>query len=124
LVQHFFKRLLYTMSMFLYTSLLAGAETISMTALTKYSKNKDKNTLYLLLGVFIYGAIIPFLIIILLNVHGIGTVNFLWNIITTVSMIIIGYYAFGDAVSHLHFISLFLGISAIIVLMIAERKPK
>ena len=110
--------------MFLYTSLLAGAETISMTALTKYSKNKDKNMLYLLLGVFIYGAIIPFLIIISLNVHGIGTVNFLWNIITTISMIIIGYYAFGDAVSHLHFISLFLGISAIIVLMIAERKPK
>ena len=114
------------MSILLYTSLLAGFETISMTALTKYSKNKDKdkNMVYLLLGVFIYGVIIPFLIIISLKFHGIGTVNFLWNIITTISMIVIGYYAFGDAVSHLHLISLFLGISAIIVLMIAERKSK
>ena len=112
------------MSILLYTSLLAGFETISMTALTKYSKNKDKNMAYLLLGVFIYGVIIPFLIIISLKFHGIGTVNFLWNIITTISMIVIGYYAFGDAVSHLHLISLFLGISAIIVLMIAERSEK
>ena len=110
------------MSIILYTALLAGFETISMTALTQYSK--DKNILYLLLGIIIYGLIIPFLVIISLNFEGIGTVNFLWNIITTVSMIVIGYYIFGDKVNHLHFISLFLGISAIVVLMIADSKNK
>ena len=108
------------MSILLYTSLLAGFETISMTALTKY--HKEKNILYLLLGVIIYGLIIPFLVIFSLNFEGIGTVNFLWNIITTVSMIVIGYYIFGDKVNHLHLISLLLGISSIVVLMIADRK--
>jgi len=110
------------MSVLLYTGLLAGVETISMTSLTEYSKNK--NILYLLLGIFIYGIIIPFLIIFSLKFEGIGTVNFLWNIITTVSMIMIGHYVFGDAMNYLHMISAFLGISAIIVLFMANKKKK
>ena len=110
------------MSILLYTSLLAGFETISMTVLTQYAK--DQNILYLFLGVFIYGLIIPYLIIISLKFDGIGTVNFLWNIITTVSMIVIGYYIFGDTVNHLHLISLFLGVSSIIVLFFADKKNK
>ena len=109
-------------SILLYTGLLAGVETISMTALTQYVKSKNK--WYLLLGMFIYALIIPFLVIISLNFEGIGTVNFLWNIITTVSMIVIGYYVFGDSVNHLHLISLLLGISAIVVLMMADKKKK
>ena len=110
------------MSILLYTGLLAGVETISMTSLTEYAKNK--NILYLLLGIFIYGIIIPFLIIFSLKFEGIGTVNFLWNIITTVSMIIIGHYVFGDTMNHLHMISAFLGISAMIVLFMANKEKK
>ena len=110
------------MSVLLYTGLLAGVETISMTSLTQYAKNK--NILYLLLGLFIYGIIIPFLIIFSLKFEGIGTVNFLWNIITTVSMIMIGHYVFGDRMNYLHLISAFLGISAMIVLFMANKKKK
>ena len=93
-----------------------------MTSLTEYSKNK--NILYLLLGIFIYGIIIPFLIIFSLKFEGIGTVNFLWNIITTVSMIMIGHYVFGDTMNYLHMISAFLGISAMIVLFMANKEKK
>jgi multidrug transporter EmrE-like cation transporter len=109
-------------SIVIYTALLAGCETISMTALTRYSKSK--NILHLLIGMFIYGLIIPFLIIMSVKFEGIGTVNFLWNIITTVAMIVIGYYIFGDKLNHLHLISLLLGISAITVLMLANGKGK
>jgi multidrug transporter EmrE-like cation transporter len=111
---------MYSLSLF--TSLLAGFEIIAMTALTLYSKLY--NPYYLIIGVLIYGAVIPFLIVKSVNFDGIGTVNFLWNIITTVSMIVIGYYIFGDKVNHLHYISFLLGIAAIIVLYYANKGKK
>ena len=101
------------------TGLLAGSETIAMTAITKYSKTNNK--LFMLFGFLIYGFIIPFVVLKTLTYSGIGTVNFMWNIITTVSMIIIGHFYFGDKMSNLHLISLMLGIASITVLYIAER---
>jgi multidrug transporter EmrE-like cation transporter len=109
-------------SLFLFTTLLAGTETIAMTALTAYSKHY--NPFYLLIGILIYGAVIPYLIINSLKFDGIGTVNFLWNIITTVAMIVIGYYIFKEKVNQLHYISFFLGIAAIIVLYLADKGEK
>jgi multidrug transporter EmrE-like cation transporter len=106
-------------SLFLFTLLLASTETMAMTVLTAYTKHY--NPLYLLFGLVIYGAIIPYLIIRSLKFDGIGTVNFLWNIITTVAMIVIGYYIFGNKVNHLHYISFFLGVAAIIVLYLADK---
>jgi len=108
------------MSILLITAVLAGIETISLTALTTYSKNKD--VLYLLLSVFIFAIINPVLLLMALRFEGIGTVNFLWNICTTVSMFMIGHYVFGDTINYLHILSAFLGISAIIVLFIANLK--
>jgi multidrug transporter EmrE-like cation transporter len=101
------------------TGLLAGSETIAMTAITKYSKNK--NILFMLVGLAIYGIIIPFIVLKTLTFAGIGIVNFMWNIITTVSMIIIGHFYFGDKMSNLHLISLMLGIASITVLYVAEK---
>lgn len=101
------------------TGLLAGSETIAMTSITKYSKNGNK--LFMLLAFIIYGFIIPFSVLKTLTFAGIGTVNFMWNIITTVSMIIIGHFYFGDKMSNLHLISLMLGIASITILYIAER---
>ncbi len=96
------------------TGILAGTETIAMTALTEYSKNS--NMKHLLLGVFIYGFAIPYLILKSLNFKGIGTVNCMWNIITTVAMVAIGSYMFNDNVNRLHLVSLVFGVASIICL--------
>lgn len=103
-----------------YTMGLALSESLAMTAITKYYKS-DK-IYYLIAGIALYGIVIPYMIISSLNFSGIGTVNFLWNIISTVCMIIIGYYLFNEKVSHLHLISLLLGIASIILLYIAEKE--
>lgn len=103
-----------------YTMGLALSETIAMTSLTKYSKSY--NPYYLIAGSVIYGIVIPYLLLSSLNLAGIGTVNLLWNIITTVSMIIIGYYIFNEKVNHLHIISLLLGVGSVIILYFAENK--
>lgn len=101
-----------------YTIALALSESIAMTALTKYSKSY--NTYYLIAGIVLYGIVIPYMIITSLNYSGIGTVNLLWNIITTVSMIVIGYYMFNEKVNHLHIVSLLLGVGSIIILYFAD----
>jgi multidrug transporter EmrE-like cation transporter len=101
-----------------YTLALAFSETIAMTALTKYTKSY--NMYYLLTGIILYGIVIPYMVIISLNFSGIGTVNLLWNIITTVSMIVIGYLLFNEKVNHLHIISLLLGLGSIVILYFAD----
>lgn len=103
-----------------YTLVLALSETIAMTALTKYSTSY--NIYYLIIGIMLYGIVTPYTIIASLNYSGIGTVNLLWNITTTVSMIIIGFYMFNEKVNHLHFVSLLLGISSILTLYMANKK--
>ncbi len=100
------------------TTILAGSETLAMSALTQYAKSQ--NLVYMAVGALIYGLVIPFTITQSVTFAGIGTVNFMWNIITTVSMIVIGHFWFGDKISHLHIISLLLGIGSLTVLYLAE----
>ena len=102
------------------TALLAVTETIALTSLTKYTKNNK--SIYLIIGMLIYGIVIPTVIVKSLNFEGIGTVNFIWNIITTVSMIVVGYYMFNQNVNKLHMISLLLGIASLILLYFANKK--
>ena len=106
-------------NVFALTIILASSEIVAMTALQKYVKDNFKMK-YLVIGVIIYGIVIPYMIIKTLNFDGIGTVNLMWNIITTVAMIIIGYYIFNEKISHLHVISLMLGIASIVVLYFAS----
>lgn len=100
------------------TTILAGSETVAMTALTQYAKSS--NPVYMAIGALIYGIVIPFTMTNSVNFAGIGTVNFMWNIITTITMIVIGHYWFGDKMSHLHIISLLLGLGSLTVLYLAE----
>lgn len=106
--------------LFAYTLALALSETAAMTALTKYSKSHNNN--YLIAGIVLYGIVIPYMIIISLNFNGIGTLNLLWNILTTVSMIIIGYYIFNENINHLHLLSLLFGIASIVILYLADGR--
>jgi len=107
-----------TLALLSMSGLLAGTETIAMTAITKYSRNK--NIWYMAIAILLYGIVIPFSVYHSLSYSSIGTINFMWNIITTVSMIIIGKLLFDDTVTHLHLISLLMGIASMAILYIAE----
>ena len=100
------------------TILLAGIETFALTSITQYSKNSK--LIYILIGCFIYGCIIPFLILKLLNFEGIGMVNLFSNIITTVTMIIIGYYIFNEKINNLHLISCTFAVLSVIIFYFAS----
>ncbi len=105
-------------NVFTLTLLLAGFEIIAMTLLQKEQLQSNKS--YLIIAMAIYGLIIPIIILKTLNYNGIGTVNLMWNILTTVSMVIIGYYYFNEKINHLHVLSLMFGIASIILLYVAS----
>jgi multidrug transporter EmrE-like cation transporter len=94
-------------------------ETVGLTMITSYSKTHFLPTM--LGAMSIYGLAVPMFIYKTLHYAGIGTVNFMWNIITTVSMIIIGTLMFGEKLDRLHMMSMVLGMSSIVLLYFAER---
>jgi len=102
----------------LFATFLATIECLAMTSLTYYSKGHQLPLL--LVAIVIYGACIPFLVVSGLSYAGIGTVNLLWNIISTVTMIALGYYLFNEKINHLHLLSLAFGVSAIVLLYFAQ----
>lgn len=95
-------------------------ESFGLTLLTKHSIKK--NYYYLFIASLIYGIVIPFFILKTLKHQGIGTINLLWNIMSTIVMITIGYYMFYERFNHLHLISFLLGISSITILYLVEKK--
>jgi len=107
-----------TIALLSMSGLLAGTEIIAMTLITICSRKK--NLLYMTIAILLYGMVIPFLVYYSLSYSSIGTVNFTWNIITTISMIIIGKLLFNDIITRLHLVSFLMGITSMAILYIAE----
>jgi multidrug transporter EmrE-like cation transporter len=101
------------------TLFLGAAETAAITFITKYSKQSQ--FIYMVMAILVYGLVIPYGIFKTLDYSNIATINLLWNVLTTVSVILISCVYFGDKITNLHLISLFLGIASISVLYLAER---
>jgi hypothetical protein len=99
-------------------ALLAGTEIVAMTSITQYYRHK--NTAFIVIAVIIYGLIVPFLTYSSLFYSAIGTVNLMWNLMTTVSMIVIGRFMFNDTLTRLHIISLLMGLASMSILFVAE----
>lgn len=99
--------------------ILTLIESCGLTLITKHSVKG--HIYYYILGCLIYGLIVPFFILKSLEYEGVGTVNLLWNIMSTVTMIAIGYIIFKEKVNNLHLISLLLGLSSIVLLYFANK---
>ena len=101
--------------------LISGAEIAALTSITEYSRNKK--IIFLLLASLIYGTVVPYLIYSSLLYSAIGTVNLMWNLMTTIGMFVIGRLVFNDNVTRWHILSLLMGIASMSLLFIAEKNP-
>lgn len=106
-------------SLFILVVVMAALETIGMTMLTSHSRRS--NLMYMTIGWLIYGFMIPWLLLWALQYEGIATVNLLWNIITTLTMIVIGYYVFRERVTCMHLLSFLFAIAALVTLYLATH---
>jgi multidrug transporter EmrE-like cation transporter len=101
------------------TLFLGCAETAAITFITKYSR--QSSFVFMVIAILVYGLVVPYGIYRTLDYSNIATINLLWNVLTTVSVILVSYFYFGDKLTNLHLISLFLGIASISVLYLAEK---
>ena len=106
------------LNLLLFVIVLVTFESIGMSCITYYSKNQ--NIYLLILGCLLYGLVVPYFILKSLQFEDISTVNFIWNIFSTVIMIGIGYILFSEKLNYMKILSFLSGIGSIILLYISE----
>ena len=71
-------------------------------AITKHPKD-------LIICCLIYGVVVPFFLYYLLAQKGVGTVNFIWNVFSTILGFLIGVLLFHEQVENLQWLGVLLG---------------
>lgn len=73
---------------------------------------------YIKYACLIYGLIIPFILLKLLNYEGIGLVNFFWNIFSTISGILIGIYLFNERINNKQIIGIIISLTGLYLILL------
>lgn len=82
--------------------------------LKKY--NDNNNILFFIVAVMIY-ACIAYLISLTFRFQRMGIINAIWNGISLLTIILLGYFAFGEKISGKEFFAIFLIIVAIFLVV-------
>jgi len=96
----------------IWMTLLSSVEAIALTLLRMGGIQK------VIIAALIYGLGVVPLLVKTLEYEGIGMVNFLWNIFSTILMFIIGIYIFKEKINYLQIIGIlvsFLGIGIVLL---------
>jgi multidrug transporter EmrE-like cation transporter len=109
---------LFTLLAFIFT--ITFIEAVGQTLITKNSI--EPNKIYYIIGSVIYGIFIPFMLSKSLEYEGMATINLLWNILSIITMTMIGYIIFKETINHLHLISILLLLCSIVLLYFANSK--
>jgi drug/metabolite transporter (DMT)-like permease len=67
----------------------------------------------------IYGVLVPF---ILLNQKGVGIINFIWNVGSTVFGILIGMMLFNEKIKKLQWLGIVLGFLSFALILLSDVK--
>ena len=97
-------------------------EAVALYSLRKYMDTKQTSNLYL--GMLMYGVAVPLLIVQLLTYEGIGLVNFLWNVFSTISGFLIGILIFSENVEYLQWVGVALGFLSFALIIMGSVDQK
>ena len=97
-------------------------EALALYSIQKYAKTKVQK--FFLMSAAIYGLIIPYMLYRMLTYQGIGMINFLWNVFSTISGFLIGIYLFSEQVNNLQWIGVGLGVLAFALIILGEKQGK
>ena len=98
--------------------LIVVMDIIAWWLLKKY--HLSKQYCYLYLAVLVY-ALLPLVIIQVLKYEGIGTTNMIWNIFSTVFVLLMGYFIFRETLSHTQLLGILFGVTAIILIAFGHK---
>lgn len=103
-------------------SILSGIEAVALTLL----RIEEKRTqIYRIIGAAsIYALAVVPLLVKTLEYEGIGMVNFLWNVFSTIIMFVIGTYIFSEKIVGLQLIGVILSLAGLGLILMADSTPK
>lgn len=102
------------MNVFLYSTVMASLDVIIMTLLKLKSISALTSPFILPLTMAIY-SLQPLLFYKVLSVKGMAILNILWDTISTVLVTIVGAFIFGEKISLMNWLGIFLCIVGIIL---------
>lgn len=90
-----------------------GIESVGLYCLKEYADTHHKS--YLILGILLY-VVVALMFVALLKQRNLGLTNGLWNVLSTVMVVIVGYFAFKEELSIKEVIGIILGIFSLVLL--------
>ena len=99
--------------------LIVGIEAVALYSVQKYEKTRKLPLL--LASMIVYGIAIPLLLYQLLKYKGIGMINFLWNVFSTLSGFFIGIMLFKERVNSIQWMGVALGILAFGMIILGSK---
>ena len=69
-------------------------------------------------------VLIAFLLLQVLKYEGIGMTNMIWNIMSTIIVLLIGYYIYKEQINNLQLTGILLGMLSILILYLSEKNIK
>ena len=103
----------YAMSLVFFISMIEAVGLTALRAHIGYS---------ILIASLIYGIIVVPLLNVALEFQGIGMVNFMWNIFSTLTMFIIGIYMFNEKIENTQLIGVILSLAGLFLITVPNKK--
>lgn len=105
-----------------YLVLLTIVEAVALYSIKKSVVTSSNKHMYYLISIVFYGLGVSYFLYKLAEIEGIGMVNFLWNIFSTLTGFIIGIYLFSEEAAMLQWIGVGLGFLALGLIILGEKK--
>jgi len=105
-------------NLLIFVIILVIFESCAMTSITYYSRGN--HIIYFIIGCILYGIAVPYLILQAIKYDSVGTMNFLWNIFSTIIMVVVSYYLFNDNINYMKFFGFIIGLFSIILIYYSE----
>lgn len=100
---------------------LSVAENAALYSIKRYEDNPKTQLKFYILGALIYGLLVPYFLLRSLKYEGLGTVNFFWNVVSTVSAFAIGSYMFGEKISNWKIMGVALSLTGLGMILMSEN---
>lgn len=107
-----------------YLVLLTIVEAIALYSIKKSVVTPSNKRMYFLISIIFYGLGVSYFLYKLTEIEGIGMVNFLWNIFSTLTGFLIGIYLFSEEAALVQWIGVGLGFLALGLIILGDTRKR
>jgi drug/metabolite transporter (DMT)-like permease len=100
---------------------LSIAENTALYSIKRYENDPKSQLKFYVLGALIYGILVPYFLLRSLKYEGLGTVNFFWNVVSTVSAFAIGAYLFKEKISNWKIMGVTLSMVGLGMILLSDK---